>query len=352
MRLLVVARNAVVAVEGERFVEPEGAFDLVLEFPDAEARPGLVNAHDHLHRNHYGRLGRPPYANAYDWARDIQARDADHIAARRATARRDALLAGAWKNLAAGVTTVVHHDAWEADFEADFPIRTPRVANADSLGMTPGLDGLDDDAPYGLHLAEGVDAAAAAEVWALDARGLLTETLLAVHGVGVDRAGAERFGESGAALVWCPTSNLFLFGRTAPAQMLDAGDVLLGSDSLLTGAGDLLDELRRARGLGLLDDGRLESAVGATAARRLGLPTGGLEPGAPADLVVLARPLLEADAGDVLLVVVGGVVRLAHPDLAPRLNPFAAAPRQTRIGPIARWVNGPVPAPPLMRSFP
>jgi len=351
MRLLVITRNLVAAVDGQRFVEPEGAFDLVLEFPDAEARPGLINAHDHLHRNHYGRLGRPPYANAYDWARDIQARDAGAIAAGRAAPRRDALLAGAWKNLAAGVTTVVHHDPWETDFEADFPIRVPPVASADSLGMTPELGGLDTDGPYGVHVAEGVDQAAADEVRALAERGLLSKNLLAVHGVGVDRDGAGRFRESGAALIWCPSSNLFLFGRTAPETLFD-GDVLLGSDSRLTGDGDLLDELRRARGQGALDDARLEAAVGTTAARRLGLPEPGLEPGGVADFVVLARPLLEAAAHDVLLVVVGGVIRLAHPDLGPRLNPFATTPQHTRIGSVTRWVNGPVPAPSSMRSFP
>jgi hypothetical protein len=351
MRLLVITRNAVVAVDGQRFVEPEGVFDLVLEFPDAEARPGLINAHDHLHRNHYGRLGRPPYANAYDWARDIQARDAEAIAAGRAAPRRHALLAGAWKNLAAGVTTVVHHDAREPDFETGFPIRVPPVASADSLGMTPELGGLDRDGPCAVHMAEGVDEAAAAEVHALAERGLLSENLLAVHGVGVDRDGADRFRESGATLIWCPTSNLFLFGRTASEAMFD-GDVLLGSDSRLTGDGDLLDELRRARALGALDDARLEAAVGSTAARRLGLPEPGLEPGAEADFVVLARPLLEATAHDVLLVVVGGVIRLAHPDLGPRLNPFATTPQHTRIGSITRWVDGPIPAPSSMRSFP
>ena len=45
------------------------------------------------------------------------------------------------------------------------------------------------------------------------------------HGVGVDQDGADRFRASGAALAWCPTSNLFLFGRTVPPAMLD--DVLL-----------------------------------------------------------------------------------------------------------------------------
>jgi len=352
MRLAIITRDAVVAVEGERIVEPEGGFDLVLDLPDAEVRPGLINAHDHLHRNHYGRLGRPPYRNAYDWARDIQARDADHIAQHRRVARRDALLAGAWKNLFAGVTTVVHHDAWEADFEDDFPIRAPRVRSADSLGMTPGLADLDGAAPFFLHLAEGTDRAAADEVRALADRGLLTDALTAVHGVGMDPEGVARFRESGAALAWCPTSNFFLFGRTAPDELLRGeNDVLLGSDSRLTGDGDLLDELRCARRHGALDDDRLEAAVGAVAARRLDLAPPSLEPGARADLIVLSRPLLEARAEDVVLVVVGGVVRVARPDLAPSLSRFAPEAEELRIGSVARWVNGPVPKPSNMRSF-
>jgi cytosine/adenosine deaminase-related metal-dependent hydrolase len=61
----------------------------------------------------------------------------------------------------------------------------------------------------------------------------------------------ERVVASGASLVWCPASNAFLFRRTAPVRrFLDASDrasahVCLGSDSRVTGARDLLDELRR-----------------------------------------------------------------------------------------------------------
>jgi imidazolonepropionase-like amidohydrolase len=90
-------------------------------------------------------------------------------------------------------------------------------------------------------------------------------------------------------------------------------DVLLGSDSRLTAAGDLLDELRAARALGSLGDDRLLDAVGATAARRLGIAAPSLEIGAAADLAVFRRPPLEASAADVALVVAGGVVRVADP---------------------------------------
>ncbi len=297
--------TARVAVDSGRIVEPEGDFDLVLTFPEADAAPGLINAHDHLHRNHYGRLGRPPYPNAYAWAADIQAHDADRIAEGRARRRREALLEGAWKNLFCGVTTVVHHDPWEPDFEHGFPLKVARVASADSLGLTPDLDRLAEDGAFCLHLAEGVDARAAGEVRELAELGLLGPALIAVHGVGLDADAVARFRSSGAALVWCPTSNRFLFGRTAPQALLAEGiDVLLGSDSRLTGDGDLLDEIRCARALGALDDARLGAAVGAVAARRLGLPEPSLEAGSDADLIVVRRPVLEARAEDVLLVLV------------------------------------------------
>jgi hypothetical protein len=346
VRLLVEAANAAVAIEHGRIVPPAGPFHALLRIPDGHVRPGLVNAHDHLHRNHYGRLGHPPYANAYDWGRDIHGRDAEAIQRGRAVPRRDTLLRGAWKNLFAGVTTVVHHDRWEPAFERDFPIRVARVRQAHSPGFEPDLSALADGAgPFCIHLAEGVDAESAGEVRALDRLGLLTRDLLAVHVVGPDADGIARLRASGAAVVWCPTSNLFLFGRTVPAGLLAPGmDFLVGSDSLLTGDGSLLDELRAARSLGLVSDERLLDAVGALAARRLGLAEPSMDVGAPADLAVFRRPVLDASDGDVALTIVGGVPRVADPALVPALGPWSDAGRLMEVGAVVRWVLDSTPA--------
>jgi hypothetical protein len=318
MRFLIAAQNATVAIENGMIVEPTGHFATEIRVPSGEVRPGLVNAHDHLHRNHYGRLGAPPYPNAYAWAKDIQSRHASEIAQGRALPRRKALLIGAWKNLLAGVTHVVHHDPWEADFDADFPIDVVRIASADSLGMTPDL-GMPDSRPFALHVAEGIDGNASEEVRLLNTRGLLTRDLIAVHAVGADADGIARIRASGAAIVWCPTSNHFLFDRTAPECLLEEGiDVLLGSDSLLTGAGTLLDELRAARGV--IAAARLLDAVGPLAARRLGLPEPSLVPGAPVDLALFRRPVLEAGPTDVVLVMAKGKLRVLDPDLVGALG--------------------------------
>jgi len=167
-----------------------------------------------------------------------------------------------------------------------------------------------------------------------------TAELLAVHVVGADADGVRRLRAAGAAIVWCPSSNLFLFGRTAPRELLAPGtDVLLGSDSLLTGAGTLLDEIRAARTLGLLSDARLLDAVGGAAARRLGLPEPSLAPGAPAELAVFRRPVLEAGAEDVALVVAGGVLRVLDPSLVPALGRWGKKGTMVATDGVVRWTD-------------
>lgn len=338
MRLLIEASNGSVAVDRGIIVEPTGKFDCVVHAA-GEVRPGLINAHDHLHRNHYGRLGIPPYANARDWAADIQSSFAAEIAQGRKVARRTALLAGAWKNLLAGVTHVVHHDPWECDFDRGFPIHVVQIASADSVVRLPEGH-LASDAPFALHVAEGVDDSAAEEVRALRTRKALNSRLLAVHAVGADANGVAMLRDSGCAVVWCPTSNHFLFDRSAPVELLERIDVLLGSDSLLTGAGTLLDEIRTARHT--ISDTRLLDAVGALAARRLGIAAPYLAPGSKADIVLLRRNVLEATAEDVLIVIVAGEPRVLAPEM---ISSFAiAGGRMTTWRGVTRWISeeGPV----------
>jgi cytosine/adenosine deaminase-related metal-dependent hydrolase len=339
MRLLIEAANTSVAIEDGRIGEPGGRFDRVIRSP-GEVRPGLINAHDHLHRNHYGRMGAPPYANAREWANDIQRRYADKIARGRAVPRRQALLAGAWKNLLSGVTHVAHHDPWEPDFNSDFPIKVMRIANAGSIIAAPDYSPPAEE-PFALHVAEGVDERAALEVRMLDARGLLNSRLHAVHATGADADAIARLRRSECAIVWCPTSNRFLFGRTTPAELLaDGMDVLLGSDSLLTGQGTLLDELHAAHGV--ISDARLLDAIGPLAARRLRFPPPSLEPGSPADLVLFQGVLFDATLQDLLIVMVDGEPRVLAPEFVASLGTCGGQTISWRSA--TRWIseNGPV----------
>jgi cytosine/adenosine deaminase-related metal-dependent hydrolase len=305
-----------VVVRDGRLAATDAPCDAWFDLGPGTLRPALINAHDHLHRNHYPRLGSPPYTDAYAWGTDLHRRFQPELARARSLPREQALLFGALKNLLGGAATVVHHDAWEPTFENAFPVRVARVGVAHSLRLTPRLQDVaragrleapGPAPPLCVHLAEGTNAEAAAEVREASAEGLLGSGVLAVHLVGVAEQDIATLERAGTGVVWCPSSNAFLLGRTAPHRLFEARvDVLLGTDALLTGQGTLLDELRTARRLRYLTEERLNASVGGTAAARLGLTVPELAEGARADLLMLRRPLPDARPRDVGLVMVGG----------------------------------------------
>jgi cytosine/adenosine deaminase-related metal-dependent hydrolase len=145
----------------------------------------------------------------------------------------------------------------------------------------------------------------------------------------------------GASLVWCPASNAFLFGTTAPIrQFLDATDgawahVCLGSDSRVTGSRDLLDELRSAAEAAPLTPGELLQMVTTAPARVLRIPGGGkIAVGGAADLIVVpalgadaAESLLAASRRDLSLVAIGGRPVVGSPEFR---SVFAARRVATR----------------------
>ncbi len=302
--------------DGDRVADLEGAF----------VYPGLVNAHDHLELNNFPRLKwRERHDNARDWIAGFSPRfktDPRLIEPLKAPLD-DRLLVGGIKNLLSGATTVCHHDPlFPALRRTGFPVRVvQRYGWSHSLlvdGETavarayrrtrPGQ-------PWIIHAAEGTDAEAAAELGRLDALGCLGANTVLVHGVGLGPRDRARLLARGGALVWCPSSNLFMLGATADVRDIAAlGRAALGTDSRLTGERDLLGELKCAANTGQVEAAALFQMVTSRAAEGLRLPGAGrLAPGLPADLVVLPTQredpfenLLTAERGQVRLVMVGG----------------------------------------------
>ncbi|HEX5353923.1 MAG TPA: amidohydrolase family protein [Rhodanobacteraceae bacterium] len=328
--------RAPLAIAGGRICASPPELAHRIDLRDHVIAPGLINAHEHLHLNAVPPLSTSaPFPNSYAWIEAFQSHfRKPAVVAALAVPKASRLKHGALKNLLAGTTCVVHHDPWYRALDAaDFPVALLRdygwayALNWPTYGppVKQSFEATPADRPWMIHLAEGTDATARAELSRLDAMGCLAANSVLVHGVGLRERDIERVIESGAAVVWCPTSNRNLLGRTLdPDRLLAAGRLTLGSDSRLSGARDLLDELHaivRADGL----DAREALALATVdAARILRLPQRGhLQPDAHADMLVVAdcggdaaRSVVGIERSRIRAVVRDGVPCIADPDFA------------------------------------
>lgn len=295
--------------------------DLVVDLGGDRLLPGLINAHDHLQLNVFHRLKyRDRHANVSEWIEDINRRKSTDpgFAACLSMPLHARQFQGGLKNILSGVTTVAHHDPVHAMLLAgDFPTRV-----VENIGWSHSLaiDGesrvqhsyRDSPAqwPWAIHAAEGIDRAAAQEISTLDALGCIGPNTLIIHGIGMDAEQQKRLISAGAGVIWCPSSNIHLFGRTLNVAALALGHrVALGTDSRMSGERDLLSELAVAHGTCQVDDRALERMVTCDSARLLGLrDRGTLAPGSLADMLILpARSCLHRSRrADIRLVILNG----------------------------------------------
>jgi cytosine/adenosine deaminase-related metal-dependent hydrolase len=352
-----------VTVRGKRVARVGGApqrGEVAIDLDGAFIYPGLVNAHDHLELNSFARLKwREQHANVREWIADFQPRFAADP--RLADARADTLASRVWvgglKNLLSGVTTVSHHNPLHRPLSRRFPVRVVR-----RFGLSHSLQ-IDGDRvastyretppewPWIIHAAEGIDEEARNEVSTLGCMGCLGPNSILVHGVAVDEECAAAVLERGGSLVWCPTSNHFLFGRTARVAPFNrAGRLAIGSDSRLSGEGDLLDELRAAHGTRQISAESLCRAVTSSAARMLRQTDAGeLHAGARADLTIVRRidddpyeSLVRAKRADVRLTMIDGTPLFADTSLESTFAARRTAFRRVRVDGsprlLARWI--------------
>jgi cytosine/adenosine deaminase-related metal-dependent hydrolase len=224
-----------------------------LTFDNAIAFPGLINSHDHLDFNLFPPLGDQHYPDYTAWGNHIHRQFKDEIAA---VLQVPLALREQWgiiKNLLCGVTTVVNHgqrlqteqplidvyEQYQCIHSVKFEKRWKLKLNNPFKHRLPVV----------IHTGEGIDKPSHQEIDRLITWNILHRELIGVHGVAMSARQAKKF----KALVWCPLSNYFLLGRTAPADQLKTSTTLLfGTDSTLTGSWDLWEHIRLARETSLL----------------------------------------------------------------------------------------------------
>ncbi len=321
--------------------------------------PGLINAHDHLEFNLFPRLGKGPYANFEDWANDVYHPDRSPVRDHLLVPKPVRLWWGAIKNLLSGVTTVCHHNAAiPRETNRLFPVRVmEHFGWSHSLAFGGDMRGAfrstPPDSPFIVHLAEGTDQRSRDEIFRLDRLKALASKTVIVHGVGLDHEGHSLLEGKGAGLIWCPTSNVFTLGKTlSKEQTTQHRKVALGSDSALTGQGDILDEIQFARHQTDLSPKEIYSLVSHSAARVLRLKSGEgtVQVGGPADLIAVAdtgdppcEKLAQITTNDLELVIVGGEAKLLSASATGRWpRPASNTYEVLRVGNTERLVQCPI----------
>lgn len=225
---------------------------------DTIAFPGLVNSHDHLEFNCYAPNGHPPYRDFLEWSRDVQS---EHllIESVEAVPKPVRVQFGILKNVLWGVTAVADHGGRSLGSAAPIAVLAP-YQDLHSPELDSSLKLLCRLGPAVAHLAEGVSAESRHRALRFLSGNLLRRPVAGIHGISLRDDDFAAL----SALIWCPGSNFFLFGRSADAAAAARRTRLLfGTDSTISAPGTLWDHLRQVRGI--LPDDVLFAALTITA---------------------------------------------------------------------------------------
>ncbi len=293
--------------------------DVNLNFENCIAFPGLINSHDHLEYNLYPRLGHKVYTDYVEWGNDIHIKDKELIKAIESVPVELRLQYGVIKNLICGVTSVAHHGSYNPALN-NSPLTIIRKGTCIHSVRLGGkwkykINLPKSGEPYVIHTGEGTNTESAEETDELIRWNLFKRKLIGIHGIAMTEEQSKNF----FALIWCPDSNIFLFGKTADISSLKKNtDILFGTDSTLTADGNIFENLRTARSLNMLSDQELFHSLTKAAAKIWGLNNcGSIEAGKNTDIVIASQKsdniyesFYNTNPEDILLILKNGVVIL------------------------------------------
>jgi len=234
---------------------------VVLDLDDTIIFPGLVNAHDHLDFNLFPFLGDGPYESYVDWSADIHQKHKDQIDAALQIPRDLRIKWGILKNLIAGVTSVIHHGTFDPLIRSiDYPVYL-NYQYLHALETEPFWR-LKLFASWKkkimIHIGEGKRASDSQAIDRLTSGNICNRDLIGIHGISMNEDQSKNF----KAMVWCPESNLKLYGKTADvATLKKQTTILFGTDSTLTSSFNVFDQIRLARSLKVLSDEELFNSL-------------------------------------------------------------------------------------------
>ena len=350
---IAVSNEKIISVANDNAADYPGE---VIQLSGAIAFPGLINSHDHLDFNCFAPLGQKIYNNYTEWGRHIHRDYKKEINAVLQIPKALRIAWGIYKNLLAGVTTVVNHGD-ELEIQPALITVHQQSQNLHSVQFQKDWK-LKLNNPFlkkkvcVIHTGEGVDDQSAAEIDELLQWNLLKRKLIGVHAVAMNGRQAKGF----SGIVWCPQSNRVLLDRHADIlQFKEKTRVVFGTDSTLTGNWNIWQHLRLARSLNMTKDAELFEMVTGSAARLWQTNSGELQAGKDADIIIAKtnngssawNDLFSINPSSLQLVMQKGKIRLFDDDLMPQLAKGILQPAnfsRITIDGTAKWVEGNLPA--------
>ena len=293
---------------------------IVLDFENAIVFPGLINSHDHLDFNLFPRLGNKIYKNYVDWGHDIHSQNKTQINEVLEVPKNLRIQWGIYKNLINGVTTVVNHgekidvdDSLISIFQDSHILHSARLEkNWKYKLIKPFVKHF----PYTMHMGEGTDSDASAEIDEVIKWNFWQRELIGVHGIAMNEKQAQNL----KALIWCADSNFFLNGSTASIDKLKhKTKILFGTDSTVSADWNIWNQLKIARETKMASDAEIFNMLNTTAAEIWKLRnTAEIKENYKADLVIARaknstkalESFFEVQPEDILMVISKGKIKL------------------------------------------
>ncbi|HEB30817.1 MAG TPA: hydrolase [Spirochaetes bacterium] len=296
--------------------------------------PALINAHDHLFGSYHPKIGTSPYICWLPWDYDLK--NSPVYEERNKNNPFDIYLAGAYKNLISGVTTVHDHIPHHINdpFIDKLPIRVLKdysLSHEASMYDLKWGDGIGiehkravkNNIPYVTHIEEGFDVESLRGIENLEEQDALSEHTVLVHGIGFSKGDINKVANRNAHFVWCPGSNYFMFKRTAKVKEIHKAGInmSIGTDSPASGELNLIDEIKFAKKIYKemyneeLDDKLIVDMITVNPAEafRIQDKLGSLEKGKLGDLLLISgdandpySSLVNAGLKDIALVIMEG----------------------------------------------
>lgn len=355
--IVYIQDQRIVAVQTARKAAPEDFAEVPVLDTKGTLYPGLIDLHNHLSYNALPLWDVPQrYDNRDQWARHADYRrliSGPMNVLGQSKGYPEAIARYAeCKNLLGGVTTSQGIALFsnsgirrfyrgllrnvEISDSPELPAADARIGDVDARDAKRFLAHLKTCSCLLLHLSEGIDDRAHDHFTALALGGdkfAITDALVGIHCVALQREDFRLLARLGAAMVWSPLSNLLLYGRSADIVAAKVENMLigLGSDWSPSGSKNLLGELKAAhacnRHAGKPFSAKDIVAMATRNAARIlkwDAGIGTLEAGKRADLIVVRQTrgdpylhLIRAHETDIALVMVDGVRRCGVPALMP-----------------------------------